>query len=113
MQKFNEALTQSGALLAADGLTPPADGARVRFTGGSKTVTDGPFAEAKEIVGGYWIIDVELQGGGRRVGVRAARWARATSSRSAAFTRCPSSTRTSRTPRELSEEPREQTKARD
>jgi hypothetical protein len=56
MMRFNEELTQAGALLALDGLQPSSRGARVRFSGGTPTVTDGPFAEAKEIVGGYWII---------------------------------------------------------
>lgn len=58
MMKFNEELTKAGVLLALDGLQPPSKGARVRFAGGKATVTDGPFAEAKEVVGGYWIIDV-------------------------------------------------------
>lgn len=52
MGKFNEAFTQAGVLLAADGLHPPIEGARVRFPAQSATVTDGPFAETKEIVGG-------------------------------------------------------------
>ena len=59
MQKFNEALTQAGVLLALDGLHPTSKGARVTLAGGSKTVTDGPFTEAKELVGGYWLIDVK------------------------------------------------------
>ncbi len=59
MGKFNEELTQAGVLLALDGLHPPSKGARVRFSGGKATVTDGPFAEAKEVVGGYWTIDVK------------------------------------------------------
>jgi hypothetical protein len=56
MMRFNEELTQAGALLALDGLQPSSRGARVSFSRGTPTVTDGPFAEAKEIVGGYWII---------------------------------------------------------
>ena len=56
MTRYNEELTKAGALLAGDGLHPPEKGARVRFSGGKATVTDGPFTEAKEIVGGYWII---------------------------------------------------------
>lgn len=56
MSKYNEELTQAGVLLALDGLRSPVDGARVRFSGGTPTVTDGPFAEAKEVVGGYWVI---------------------------------------------------------
>jgi hypothetical protein len=58
MTKFNEALTQAGVLLALDGLHPSSEGARVTFTDKRPAVTDGPFAETKEIVGGYWIIDV-------------------------------------------------------
>jgi hypothetical protein len=56
MTKYNEELGKAGVLLSLDGLRPPADGARVRFGGGTSTVTDGPFAEAKEVVGGYWLI---------------------------------------------------------
>lgn len=58
MMKYNEQLQQAGVLLALDGLHPPAEAARVTFAGGTPTVTDGPFAEAKEVVGGYWIIQV-------------------------------------------------------
>ena len=57
--KFNEALTQAGVLLALDGLHPSSKGARITSAGGKKTVTDGPFTEAKELVGGYWVIDVK------------------------------------------------------
>jgi len=56
MTAYNEELTKAGVLLSLDGLRPPADGARVRFSGGTPTVTDGPFAEAKEVIGGYWVI---------------------------------------------------------
>jgi hypothetical protein len=56
MSRYNEELRKAGMLLALDGLHPPAEGARVNFTGGEVTVTDGPFAEAKEVVGGYWLI---------------------------------------------------------
>ena len=57
MSKYNEELGKAGVLLSLDGLRPPADGARVRFGGGgAPAVTDGPFAEAKEVVGGYWLI---------------------------------------------------------
>jgi hypothetical protein len=56
MSKYNEELTKAGVLLSLDGLRPPADGARVRFSGDTPAVTDGPFAEAKEVVGGYWLI---------------------------------------------------------
>ena len=59
MMKFNEALTQAGVLLALDGLHPSSKGARITSAGGKKTVTDGPFTEAKELVGGYWVIDVK------------------------------------------------------
>jgi hypothetical protein len=59
MMKYNEELTKSGALLALDGLHPTSQGARVSFSGGKARVTDGPFTEAKEIVGGYWMIQVK------------------------------------------------------
>src|SRR5262249_3152846 len=52
-------LQKAGVLLALDGLHPPSTGARVSFSGGKPTVTDGPFAEAKEVIGGYWIIQVK------------------------------------------------------
>jgi hypothetical protein len=59
MAKYNESLTKAGVLLGLDGLTPPAKGARVRFAGGRPKVTDGPFAESKELIGGYWMIQVK------------------------------------------------------
>jgi hypothetical protein len=59
MMKYNEALQQAGILIALDGLHPPSAGARVSFAGGKPTVIDGPFAEAKEVVGGYWMIRVD------------------------------------------------------
>src|SRR5438046_15965 len=59
MMKYNESLQQAGVLLALDGLHPPSMGARVSFPGGKAKVTDGPFAETKEVVGGYWMIDVK------------------------------------------------------
>jgi hypothetical protein len=59
MMKYNESLQKAGALLALDGLQPPSMGARVTFSGGKATVTDGPFAEAKEVLGGYWMIQVK------------------------------------------------------
>ena len=59
MNTYNEALTQAGVLLALDGLHPASKGARITSAGGKKTVTDGPFTEAKELVGGYWLIDVK------------------------------------------------------
>jgi hypothetical protein len=58
MMKYNEALQEAGVLLALDGLHPPSMGARVSFAGGKPMVTDGPFAEAKEVLGGYWMIEV-------------------------------------------------------
>jgi hypothetical protein len=59
MMKYNEELTKAGVLLGLDGLQPTAKGARVRFAGGKATVTDGPFTEAKELLGGYWMIQVK------------------------------------------------------
>ena len=59
MMKYNEALQKAGVLLALDGLHPPSMGARVTFKGGKPTVKDGPFAEAKEVLGGYWMIQVK------------------------------------------------------
>src|ERR1700748_678154 len=63
MMKYNEALQKAGVLLALDGLHPPSMGARVSFAGGKPKVTDGPFAEAKEVVGGYWMIQVKSKAG--------------------------------------------------
>jgi hypothetical protein len=59
MMKYNESLQKAGVLLALDGLHPPSMGARVTFAGGKPKVTDGPFTEAKEVVGGYWMIQVK------------------------------------------------------
>jgi len=59
MMKYNTALQQAGVLLALDGLHPPSTGARISFEGGKPKVTDGPFAESKEVLGGYWMIDVK------------------------------------------------------
>ena len=59
MMKYNESLQEAGVLLALDGLHPPSMGARVSFRGGKPKVTDGPFSEAKEVVGGYWMIEVK------------------------------------------------------
>ena len=59
MMKYNEDLQKAGVLLALDGLHPPSMGARVTFEGGKAKVTDGPFAEAKEVLGGYWMIQVK------------------------------------------------------
>jgi hypothetical protein len=58
MMKYNESLQKAGVLLALDGLHPPSMGARVSFQGGMPKVIDGPFAEVKEVVGGYWMIQV-------------------------------------------------------
>jgi hypothetical protein len=74
MMKYNEELKKAGVLLALEGLHPPASGARVSFKGGKRTVIDGPFAEVKEVLGGYWMIDVRSRG-------EAIEWAR----------RCPAS----------------------
>lgn len=59
MMKYNEALQKAGVLLALDGLHPPSMGARITFAGGKAKVTDGPFTEAKEVLGGYWMIQVK------------------------------------------------------
>jgi hypothetical protein len=58
MMKYNEALAKAGALIALDGLHPPSAASRVAFSGGPPKVADGPFSEAREAVGGYWMIDV-------------------------------------------------------
>jgi hypothetical protein len=58
MTKYNEELAKAGALISIEGLHPLSEGARVRHSGGTVTVTDGPFTEAKEVVGGYWMIQV-------------------------------------------------------
>jgi hypothetical protein len=58
MGKFNEELVKAGVLLAADGLRPSSKGKRVKFSGKTRTVIDGPFAETKELIAGYWIWQV-------------------------------------------------------
>ncbi|HEY4542991.1 MAG TPA: YciI family protein [Noviherbaspirillum sp.] len=58
MMKYNQALQEAGVLLALDGLHPPSMGARVTFAGGKPNVIDGPFIETKEVLGGYWMIQV-------------------------------------------------------
>jgi hypothetical protein len=58
MMKYNESLQKAGVLLGLDGLHPPSMGARVSFSAGKPVVTDGPFPEAKEVLGGYWMIEV-------------------------------------------------------
>ena len=59
MGRFNDELRQAGILLAADGLKPSAYGKRVAFNGPARTVTDGPFAETKELIAGYWLWQVK------------------------------------------------------
>jgi len=59
MMKYNESLQKAGVLLALDGLHPPSMGARVSFSEGKPKVTDGPFSEAKEVIGGYWMVQVK------------------------------------------------------
>jgi hypothetical protein len=59
MGKFNEELVKAGVLLAAEGLHPSSKGKRVRFSGKNRTVIDGPFAEAKELIAGFWLIQVK------------------------------------------------------
>jgi hypothetical protein len=59
MGKYNEALVKAGVLLAGDGLHPSSKGARVRFSGTQRTVIDGPFTEARELIAGYWIFQVK------------------------------------------------------
>jgi hypothetical protein len=59
MMKFNEELVKAGVMLAGDGLTPTSKAKRVRFSGAERTVIDGPFAESKELVAGYWIWQVK------------------------------------------------------
>jgi hypothetical protein len=59
MMKYNQALKEAGVLIALDGLHPPSTGARVTFATGKPVVTDGPFTESKEVLGGYWMIDVK------------------------------------------------------
>lgn len=58
MMEYNRQLEEAGVLRALDGLHPPSEGARVSFRGGKPTVTDGPFIETNEVLGGYWLIDV-------------------------------------------------------
>jgi len=59
MAKFNEDMVKAGILLDAAGLQPSSKGARIRFSGNKRTVIDGPFAETKELIAGYWIIQVK------------------------------------------------------
>src|SRR5229473_1894856 len=59
MGKFNEELVKAGVMLAAEGLHPSSKGARVKFAGGKRIVTDGPFTEAKELIAGFWLWQVK------------------------------------------------------
>ena len=59
MMRYNEALKDAGVLITLDGLHPPSTGARVSFASGKPVVTDGPFTESKEVLGGYWMIEVK------------------------------------------------------
>jgi hypothetical protein len=59
MGKFNEELVKAGVMLAGEGLQPSSKGARVKFSGGKKTVIDGPFSEAKELIAGFWLWEVK------------------------------------------------------
>ena len=59
MGKFNEELVKAGVMLAGEGLHPSSKGARVRFSGGKRTVVDGPFPETKELVAGFWLLQVK------------------------------------------------------
>jgi hypothetical protein len=59
MGKFNEELVKAGVMLAGEGLQPSSKGARVKFSGAKRTVIDGPFAEVKELIAGFWLIDVK------------------------------------------------------
>lgn len=62
MGRFNEELVQAGVLLAGEGLQPSSTGARVKFSGDKRTVIDGPFAETKELIAGYWLWQVKSKG---------------------------------------------------
>jgi hypothetical protein len=59
MGKYNEELVKAGVMLAGEGLHPSSKGARVRFSGSKRTVIDGPFSEAKELIAGFWLIQVK------------------------------------------------------
>jgi len=59
MMKYNKELAEAGVLLALDGLQPTAKGARIRFAGGTASVTSGPFPDARDVLGGYWMIQVK------------------------------------------------------
>ena len=68
MGKFNEELVNAGIMLAGEGLHPSSQGARVKFSGAKRTVIDGPFAETKELIAGFWIWKVKSKGRGDRMG---------------------------------------------
>ncbi|HEV2773868.1 MAG TPA: YciI family protein [Thermoleophilaceae bacterium] len=59
MGRYNEEMVKAGVLLAGEGLQPSSKGARAKFSGDSRTVVDGPFTEAKELIAGYWLIQVK------------------------------------------------------
>jgi hypothetical protein len=59
MGKYNEELVKAGVLLDAAGLQPSSKGARIKFSGGKRTIIDGPFSETKELIAGYWVIQVK------------------------------------------------------
>ena len=59
MGKFNKEMVKSGVLLAAEGLKPSSKGARVKFSGNKRTVVDGPFSESKELIAGFWLLQVK------------------------------------------------------
>jgi len=59
MGKFNEEMVKAGVMLAGEGLQPTSKGARLRFSGGKTTVTDGPFTESKELIAGFWLIQAK------------------------------------------------------
>jgi hypothetical protein len=61
MSKYNEELTKAGVLLALDGLHPTSEGARITYEDGKPRVTDGPFAETKEVIGGYWLLETRTK----------------------------------------------------
>jgi hypothetical protein len=71
MGRDSDELKQAGVLLDLAGLLPSAEGRRVKFAGGNRTVIDGPFAESKQLVAGDWILQVRAMGGGRGMGVSA------------------------------------------
>ena len=59
MMKFNEEMVKAGVMLAGEGLQPSSKGARIRFSGSKRTVIDGPFAETKELIAGFWLLQVK------------------------------------------------------